>query len=73
MGKLVQGEWMGTDGDTQPTDTEMLDWLVGNNASVFNAVHKFYVYYIPEDISSEIGTDTPRQAIAAEIMKEANK
>lgn len=52
------------------TDTEMLDFIIDNNASVFKAVHKCYIYYIPEDITSGDGESTPREAIQAEMNKE---
>jgi hypothetical protein len=71
MGKLVQGEWIGTNGDTQhtPTDTEMLDWMFSTRANL-NAFHgSFWISYHQDKVSES--KRTPRAAIAAAMEKEA--
>ena len=50
---------------TQPTDTEMLDWIMLNGVYV----SEFGEKWIIDDSFDEL-YDTPRQAIAAEMMKE---
>jgi len=54
---------------TQPTDTEMLDWMIQTSASVFEYGSKWLVF-VDEDTSGE-RYDCPRAAIAAEMTKEA--
>ena len=52
---------------TQPTDTEMLDWLMANNGVY---VAEFGEKWIIDD-SFDVLYDTPREAILAEMAKDA--
>lgn len=62
---------------TQPTDSQMLDFLIDNGAyinafHVFNGVHCYVIHAhdLKKNWPPEI-YDDPRQAIAAEMEKEA--
>lgn len=58
---------------TQPTDTEMLDWMIKNELSIAKICDVFCVYDAEIDECMQPFHKTPRQAIATEMMKEATK
>lgn len=55
---------------TQPTDSQMLDWIIINEVTMFKIAGKHCIFY-PNDerCGAEMHKD-PRQAVAAAMAKE---
>ena len=57
--------------NTQPTDSQMLDWMIRKEARIINQGNGLYFVRTFENASCDY--DEPRTAIAAEMAKEEVK
>lgn len=58
---------------TQPTDTEMLDWMIERGVSIYTGVKPNYYQVEKSDFWASDVYPTPRAAISAEMAKEEVK
>lgn len=74
MMALLKNTWrlstMNDTQQTQPTDTEMLDWMISKMANL-NGIHGYFWISHQGFVSER--APTPRQTIAAEMMKYVTK